>query len=242
MKCGMRRLGVLNPNGTGERFILRQVISNLANPVLFDIGAHTGCWSKMALEINPKCSIYAFEPNPNNYEKLKELPNTRAFNLACSSQPGTAILYDRADSMNTEHASLERVVVSRLNQGVREYAVGVTTLDEAIHSEKIKNIDLLKIDVEGFEYDVLLGAKYALSNGLIKNIQIEFNEMNVFRRRFFRDFCELLPDFSFYRILPTGLIPMEPYDPILHELFSYQNLLAKRNEVNSKTSEKNKHG
>lgn len=105
----------------------------------------------------------------------------------------------------------------------------MVTLDEVIRAEAITKIDLLKIDVEGFEYEVLLGAKEALSKGIIENIQFEFNDMNTVRRRFVRDFYNLLPDFNFFRLLPHSQIPLRRYDPAFHEFFVYHNLWATKN-------------
>lgn len=40
-----------------------------------------------------------------------------------------------------------------------------------------------------------------------------------------KDFYDLLQGFSFYRLLPGGLLPMGPYTPF-HEIFQFQNIMA----------------
>ena len=89
-------------------------------------------------------------------------------------------------------------------------------------------IRLLKIDTEGSELKVLLGAAKTLQAQRIDMIQIEFNEMNVVSRVFFRDYFQLLREFDIYRLLPGELLPLRDYRPLYCELFAFQNLLAVR--------------
>lgn len=230
LQSSVKALGVNNGgDNTGEYYLLKRLITSRKAPVLFDVGASVGGWSEMALKINPQACIYAFEPGRKPFEILqKKLPSLKAFNVACSNEAGEGVLYDRKDQPNFSHASLDYDVIDRLNKGVDQHPVQIVTLDEIIRSAGVTKIDLLKIDVEGFEYEVLQGAKEALAQGVIENIQFEFNEMNVVRRRFVRDFYQLLPDFALFRLLPRSQIPLRRYDPILHEFFTYQNLLATR--------------
>jgi hypothetical protein len=64
-----------------------------------------------------------------------------------------------------------------------------------------------------------------LKENKIKIIQFEFNEPNVANRVFLKDFYQLLPNFSFYRIKIGGLIPLGEYNS-KNEIFRYQNILA----------------
>ena len=59
---------------------------------------------------------------------------------------------------------------------------------EKIDDLKLERLNLLKIDAEGNEYKILLGAKQALQANIIDVIQFEFNEMNVISRVFMKDF------------------------------------------------------
>ena len=53
-------------------------------------------------------------------------------------------------------------------------SVKITTLDKYVKLNKIKSIDYLKIDVQGWEPEVLRGANESLKKGVIKNIELEF--------------------------------------------------------------------
>jgi hypothetical protein len=71
-----------------------------------------------------------------------------------------------------------------------------------------------------------------LARGKIAAIQFEFNEMNVTGRTFLSDFMNYLGNtFTFYRILPHGLLKLVPGNHWHNEQFGYQNLLAVRMQV-----------
>jgi hypothetical protein len=75
--------------------------------------------------------------------------------------------------------------------------VSVTTLDKFCEENKVSKIDLLKIDVEGFEYEVLKGSVNTLTKGKIDTIQIErhVDDMRVDRTL---EIHELLEALGFY--------------------------------------------
>lgn len=110
---------------------------------------------------------------------------------------------------NSTMASLVKRDVSHLGINF-DYVedVKIMKLDDYVQKNNIASIDFIKIDVEGFEYDVLHGAKNALKNGIIKNIQFEFGECNIDTKVFFKDLYNLLTEygFSMYRILPSGYL------------------------------------
>ena len=102
----------------------------------------------------------------------------------------------------------------------------VITLSSFFAANNIYEVKLLKIDVEGHELPVLKGLGSHLSNGSVKAIHFEFNEMNVFSRAFFRDFVQLLSSYDLYRLLPNDMLPLKNYKPYLLEIFAYQNIVA----------------
>lgn len=228
--CGLKGLGINNftDRFSGEFPYLKKTIQKKKNPVLIDVGANVGKWSQKALEINPTSKIFAFEPNPESYKILSQISQIEALNVACGAQEGRATIYRKSDDPTWPLASLQRDAISRLTDDMEETEIQVTTLDQFIESQKIENVDLLKIDVEGYEYNVLEGCKESIKKGVINTIQFEFNDMNLYTRRFFNDFKKLLPDFVFYRLLPKGKIPLRDYDAYLSEIFSFQNIVAIR--------------
>ena len=232
-KLGARGLGLLNgePSLTGEMGALRTCLADLDAPVVFDVGANKGDWSRAVLQQRPAASLHVFEPSPALAEILRRALPGAAVNLAAvGATPGTATLHSYAEDPTSEHASLHRAVMSDLHQAkeIVSWDVPVVTLDGYCADHGVHRIDLLKIDVEGGEYDVLLGAKGLLEGKRVDRVQFEFNEMNTISRRFFADFADLLADFELYRILPVGLLPLKGAAPWKREQFIFQNILALR--------------
>ncbi len=81
------------------------------------------------------------------------------------------------------------------------------------------------MDVEGGELAILEGAHQLIKEARLGVIQFEFNEMNIISHSFLHDFRKLLPNYRIYRLLPAGLLPL-PEDPLLSEIFGFQNLVA----------------
>ncbi len=101
------------------------------------------------------------------------------------------------------------------------------TLDFYCENNGIETIDFLKIDVEGFELNVLKGGARMLKNKKIGMIQFEFTQINSTVGVFFKQFFDLLSaDFCLYRLLPNGLQTIETYEPTSCEIFGYQNYVA----------------
>jgi FkbM family methyltransferase len=235
-QLSLRGLGVLNYGNsklTGEARFLKAVAKQTGPMIVLDVGAHEGAYASELRALAPAAEIYAFEPHPKTYERLKERAGHEhfaAYNAACGSSPGRLTLYDYGNRPDgSQHASLHRDVIERIHHGsATSWEVKVIALDDFIEQQGLKQINLLKIDTEGHEYEVLLGSRRAIERGLIDTVHIEFNEMNVISRVFCRDFYELLKDYDFFRMLPDGLLALGPYWSITCELFAYQNLVAIR--------------
>lgn len=230
----LRGLGILNYENkylTGEKYWLKKYLHNKEKPIVIDVGAHIGDYSKDVLSINRKAIVFAFEPHPNSYKKLIEnivSDNFKAFNYAVGERRGKVKIYDYSTLNGSSHATLYEDVIKDLHKGTPiSHEVEMITIDEFLKSENIEVVDLLKIDTEGYEFNVLLGCKETLRARKIKAIQFEFNEMNIVSKVRFKDFWDYLKDFEFYRILPGGrLLKIENYSPINCEIYAFQNIVA----------------
>ena len=239
-KLGLRGLGVLNyydEELSGEKFFLEKMLkNNRQKQIIVDIGANVGNYVLNVNNINPNTEIHAIEPMPTTYKKLcanvKNMQGVKTYNIAMGKQKEQLTIYDY-DDLNSEHASLYKEVITELHESknVKEYSVGTISLDEFCETNRIENIDVLKIDTEGHEYSVLLGAQRMLTEKRIGIIHFEFNEMNVVSRVFFRDFFFLLEGYKLYRLMPKSFMQIKKYSPILHELYAYQNIVAVRNDI-----------
>lgn len=233
---GMGLLNYENDRISGEDAFIRRVAAwrTHAPLVVFDVGANRGAYARLVRLYAPDATIYAFEPHPQTFAQLEEdavRHRYQALNIGLSDAAGSQKIYDYANQGGSEHASLFQAVIEDLHHGVAvAWDVQLTDLDTFCREQGIDRIHLLKIDTEGNELKVLQGAREALAAGRIDIIHFEFNSMNVVSRVFFRDFHQLLPDYEFYRLLPGGLVPIGAYDPLLCELFCYQNIVAVRKD------------
>lgn len=233
-KASLWGMGVLNfedPQVTGEVHLVKRLLPKLLSaehPVLFDVGAHAGTFTQMLVAQFPHARILAFEPGPILARRLEamRLPGVTVHSVALGPSEGVTTLFDRCDEEASQHASVYREVITDIHgQEAKSLTVKQTTVDVVARENGIDHIDFMKLDVEGAELGVLKGATGMIARGSIGCIQFEFNEMNVVSRCFLRDFRLLLPGFSLFRLLPRGLLPLE-HDPILTELFAFQNVIA----------------
>lgn len=135
-----------------------QIIQNVVNKNssnTIDLGANVGIFTQVLAECSKH--VYALEPEPENFrqltENMKPYDNVSLYNLAASNMTGSEIL----------HTSLINNGMHRLYESVncfggQKIPVKTIKVDELIiEQEKVPKIDLIKMDVEGFEYFVIVG-------------------------------------------------------------------------------------
>jgi FkbM family methyltransferase len=234
-KLSMTGIGIHNYENdyvSGEKaFIKYMKARNLFKEgVILDVGANIGHYAIMLRENNIALPIFAFEPHPVAFKKLEQAASAHHFipvKRGAGEVSTTAVIYDYAGNTGSEHASMYKEVISDLrNSEVEAVNIDLVSIDQFVAENNIAKIALLKIDTEGHELNVLKGAKDTIARGLVNVIQIEFNEMNVISRTFFRDIIDLLPGYDFYRLLPDGLLPLGAYKILDFEIFAFQNIVA----------------
>lgn len=235
----LNSLGILNYETgklSGEDNFVKKYLKSLHNPIIFDVGANIGNYSLLIKLVNPNSTIYAFEPSPTTFSKLeKNLAEHRVIciNMGLGSSVTQMELFDYKEVDSSSHASLYSGVFDDLRKTEKNSTlVDITTLNQFCKDNHLEKIDFLKIDTEGNELEVLKGASELLQAGKIAIIQFEFNEMNIYSRVLFKDFIDLLTDYKLYRLLPNGLIPLQPYSPLFNEIFAYQNIIAFHKNIN----------
>ncbi|MDA4122806.1 MAG: FkbM family methyltransferase [Thaumarchaeota archaeon] len=133
--------------------------------VVLDVGAHIGSFTlKAAKEVGPEGRVVSFEPSSENFKLLtlnvnsNDYKNAKLFNVAVGSGPGTAKLHlgnRKGTNSLLSDAGAENV-------GIEE--VPIRTLDSVADELKLSKVSFVKIDVEGFELEVLKGARNVLSS------------------------------------------------------------------------------
>ncbi len=140
-----------------------------------DVGANVGYYTAMASSIVGAGRVISYEPNPYAYQWLKEwalaneATNITPVCAALGGAEGTITAY-YADA-DTRSTSLVPALACRAGN---ETVVKVITLDSEAERLGIRHIDVMKIDVEGYEPQVFKGASQLLEEGRIGAILCEF--------------------------------------------------------------------
>jgi FkbM family methyltransferase len=152
--------------------------------VFFDVGANDGGTTKRAEHNFRDCQIIAFEPHPKTFEQLRKsaskFPNVELFNLALGSEPGQETMFEYDTLGSTINSLLpNRPYPARYGLNISgQILVNCTTIDRFCSERGIKKIDILKIDTEGFDFEVLKGAVKMLSDQAIKFIFFELLDID----------------------------------------------------------------
>jgi FkbM family methyltransferase len=134
--------------------------------VVFDIGAHVGFYTLLSSQIvGEQGQVVSFEPFPPNlmflkrHIQLNRLKNVKVVEKAVSSRAGT-MTFEIGPSSSMGHLA-EQV-------SGKSIEVETVVLDEFVRKANLPVPDLMKIDIEGAEFDCLVGAKELLQNNRIK--------------------------------------------------------------------------
>jgi FkbM family methyltransferase len=186
----IQKIIIIIYNFIDKHYHMKRIVSLINNndiKVVFDVGAHEGEFSQsIANQCNKLEKIYVFEPQKIIYRKLQQnlmsFNNIHIFNYALSKNNHDKILKINAMSTTSTFSEInynslwfkiKNFILMKKDSFVDTEIVKVNTIDNFVKSQKIKNIDLLKIDTEGHETDVLLGASLSFKKKMVKNILIE---------------------------------------------------------------------
>lgn len=137
---------------------------------IFDVGAHTGwffhCWKDWC----PDAEVHAFEPAIEAHEKSRALyggdPKIHFVNAGVGSAPGKLALnmMGQSDVSNSflPHVAKTWDEIEYRTGAISSRTVDVITLDDYVRAQHIESIYLIKIDVQGYELEVLRGATETL--------------------------------------------------------------------------------
>lgn len=173
-------------------------------PIILDIGAHKGAYTDFVLSILPKAECYLFEPNEELFNALKVVyKNVSPF--AVCEEPGIKI-FNLCQKKNDELSSLyNRKIFDEI--GSESVAVKCTSIDSLSICNSFDQIDFVKIDVEGAEKDVIVGAGAMMHDKKIKFIQFEYGSTYIDANIKFVDILKLAMIFGYkcYEIINTKL-------------------------------------
>jgi FkbM family methyltransferase len=152
----------------------------LRSEIIFDVGADIGMVSLYISEGNPAARIFSFEPSKHSFPILL---NTVKTNKNLSIIP-LKLAVSAKSSVESFYYSPENSVVSSLKPrpGFIEELVAVTSIEDFCVQNNLDKIDLLKIDVEGFESQVIAGLGEQITNSrpmIFAEVLSEANGMKI---------------------------------------------------------------
>lgn len=140
------------------------------NSIVFDLGGYLGDWAA-AIYCMHSPKIFVFEPVPHFYNVIKRrfLKNQQVnvFNFGLSSTNGSVFIDLKGDATS--------VFYTNENQE-NNLEIMLVDIVDFLNTNSIKHIDLLKLNIEGSEYDIL---DRLIDTGWIKyihNIQVQFHD------------------------------------------------------------------
>lgn len=158
-------------------------IKELNIETIIDVGASYGQYSTKARSLFTNSTIFAFEPLPESFEKLKNSFSKDSkffpFRIAMSNFVGEVNFFKNqhvGSSSLLEMTNLHKVA-HPYSKNSDKIIVKSDTLDNFFKNRKLENNILLKLDVQGAESNVLEGAADLLKKVRLIYIEISFNKL-----------------------------------------------------------------
>ena len=204
--------------------------------VFFDVGAHFGETVYLFSKYLKVKQFHCFEASPRNFEILKKkIENSNYSNICHLNNFGLGHKsYDTFINQTKESSSstinninfnssyfkkkIKILNISKIDSYVEKIPIKVTFLDHYINQNKIQLIDILKIDTEGFEFEVLKGLTKNFKK--VKFIYFEHHYDDMIKKNYiFSDIHNLLEKNNFKKTMKSKMIFRKSFEYI------YENML-----------------
>lgn len=160
-----------------------QWLKQLGIRTVLDVGAHEGDFAQRIHDMLPDAAIVSFEPLPECFRALEKvsatLPKHRCFNVAVGSAPGEAEMgqneYTQASSLLPTNDEMRKLMPFAAE--TRPVKVRVDTLDRLCSELQLEDNLMVKIDVQGFEREVIAGGRDTLRRAKLVLIETSFQRI-----------------------------------------------------------------
>lgn len=142
--------------------------------VVFDVGANCGLFSAFVSQKFPECRTFAFEPSSELIPVIRlncAQSNVTICEYAVGSGNGNEVLFVNPESQQTNSINRQAVELFAKSNTLKEIMVPCRTLDSVAEEHGIDCVDILKVDVQGYEGEVFRGATRILPG--VKHLFVE---------------------------------------------------------------------
>lgn len=217
--CGFIVIKVSRDHSNLDR-LHKIFLNEIKFPIIFDVGANTGQSIQRFKKMNINSLIHSFEPDKEDYKILNEKFQTdssiRLNNFALGEKNYEKEFFSNNLTGSSSFSQLtpqtkwvkQRALQHNIDLNnilKKSFRCQIMTLDDYCKKNKIEKINILKIDTQGYEDQVLLGAKNLIKNRKIDYIELEIIFNNIYEKKL-----------NFFEI-EKNLIPYG------YELFAIQN-------------------
>jgi FkbM family methyltransferase len=152
-------IGLINEVIVLDQYHAENLIKN--DSVVIDAGANIGIFSIFASKFATEGKIYAFEPAPKTFNLLKN--NIKDYNNISCLCTGLGDSVSKKNIVVRERETGGNVIEDspflKHFSNDQSKLINITTIDQFVSEKKLNRLDFIKIDTEGYEEKILLGAK-----------------------------------------------------------------------------------
>jgi FkbM family methyltransferase len=153
----------------------KMAVHGWAPEQIIDVGAWKGTWTLDCMGVFPAAHYLLIDPLPTNRDALTALaarhPNVRVWHGAAGSKPGHIQIHCHNDQSSALSANISEW------RGTETVTAPMRTLDCFLAAGEVPPPHLLKLDVQGFELEVLRGADSVLKSLDAALIEVSFQEL-----------------------------------------------------------------
>jgi FkbM family methyltransferase len=214
-----------------EPFIFAQIVRRGMNVI--DAGTSNGYFTLLAaLKAGPSAEVVAIEPSPATFRRLSRnvsnaefpdgAPKITLVHAACHRRNGCAALY-----LSSSHDERDSLISSNPPNSGEAALITIRTLDQIAGCHlRTKTVGMLKVDVEGLEYDTLLGAQHIIHEDR-PTLWVEYWPAGLGYKKSLA-LLRMLREISYTRVMLVDVLHGEAYAPPIELVGSCLRKIADR--------------